>query len=106
VAQLVRENLDQLRQAGLKPGAGDVRCITYGHLTRLAVWRLRRQWDKDLPVARKLLQVAEELSASFTFQEVDAALSGTAPVSGLPLPVGLVLEEAERYGESTDEISF
>jgi hypothetical protein len=50
--------------------------------------------------------VEEELSASFTFQEVDAALSGTAPVSGLPLPAGLVLEEAERYGESTDEISF
>ncbi len=106
VAQLVKEDLDQLRQAGLKPGAGDVRCITYGHLIRLAVWRLRRQWDKDLPVARKLLRVEEELSASFTFQEVDAALSGTAPVSGLPLPAGLVLEEAERYGESTDEISF
>jgi len=33
LAALIANELDQLRAAGMKPTAGDVRCIVYGHVT-------------------------------------------------------------------------
>lgn len=54
LALLVRNELGQLRVAGMKPTAGDIRCIVYGHLTRMAIWRLRKQWNPYLPTLKKL----------------------------------------------------
>jgi hypothetical protein len=51
---LVQNELVQLRAAGMKPSAGDIRCIVYGHLTRMAIWRLRAEWDSHLPTSRRL----------------------------------------------------
>ena len=47
VAGLVREDVEKMRQANLTATAGDIRCITFGHLTRLAVWFLRSSWDQN-----------------------------------------------------------
>ena len=41
----VRDELGQLRLAGVKPSMGDIRCITFGHLTRMAIWTLRPSWN-------------------------------------------------------------
>ena len=38
LTRIVRDDLGQLRLAGVKPTAGDIRCITFGHLTRMAIW--------------------------------------------------------------------
>ena len=63
LAALIAGELDQLRAAGMKPTAGDVRCIVYGHVTRIAVWTLRPAWDASRPTAEKLAAVAEALDA-------------------------------------------
>ncbi len=107
VAQLVADDLLKLRQGGLKPSSGDVRCIIYGHLVRLAVWRLRREWKTDWSVSRKMTQVAKELSAFCHWQEVETALSGSGTAIDTDNPqTGFIHEEQACYGGEGDEISF
>ena len=45
------------------PTAGDVRCIVFGHLTRMAVWRLRHDWDSTQPTSERLDRVGSETAA-------------------------------------------
>lgn len=59
LTKLVRKDLDQLRMADIKPTAGDMRCIVYGHLTRMGVWRLRASWVADMPARERLARFAE-----------------------------------------------
>lgn len=60
---IVRHELAQLRIAGMKPTAGDIRCIVYGHITRMAVWELRGKWRKDLPAVERLDAFATKVGA-------------------------------------------
>jgi hypothetical protein len=52
--RIVKGELQQLRLAGMNPTLGDIRCIVYGHLTRIAIWHLRESWDTSLPTAQRL----------------------------------------------------
>jgi adenine-specific DNA methylase len=61
--RLLRQDLDQLRSAGVKPTSGDMRCITFGHVTRMAVWNLRAMWDHTRSVTEKVILFAQEFSA-------------------------------------------
>jgi putative DNA methylase len=67
---IVLRELDQLKVGGLKPSAGDIRCIVYGHLTRMAVWNLRKVWDARLPTMERLRCVREEIDAVGDCQSV------------------------------------
>ncbi|HEX5411849.1 MAG TPA: DUF1156 domain-containing protein [Terriglobia bacterium] len=62
LVRLVRIDLDHLRVGGVKPTDGDTRCIAFGHLTRMAVWNLRKGWDYSRPVNEKLAIFAKEFS--------------------------------------------
>jgi adenine-specific DNA methylase len=57
VALLVREDLARLAVGGVKPSRGDARCVTFGHLIRLAVWNLRKEWNATLPTSARVSQV-------------------------------------------------
>ena len=62
VAQLVKEDVNLLELAGVRPTKGDIRCIAYGHLTRLAIWALRHGWEPDaVSVAERLRRVQQWL---------------------------------------------
>ena len=63
LTMLVRGDLDHLRVAGMKPTAGDIRCIVYGHLTRMGVWKLRASWAADAPTLERLARFADTLAA-------------------------------------------
>ena len=52
-------DLRALRAAGVKPTAGDIRCIVHGHLTRMAVYSLRETWDATRSATIKLVLFAE-----------------------------------------------
>jgi hypothetical protein len=58
VADLVGIDLANLRAGNVKPTQGDMRCIGYGHLIRLAIWFLRRGWDKNARIGKRLAAVA------------------------------------------------
>ena len=51
-----------LKAGGVKLRLGDVRCLALGHLTRLAVARLRPRWDKALPTGAKVSRVGETMA--------------------------------------------
>jgi 16S rRNA G966 N2-methylase RsmD len=72
VASLVQKEVDQLAEAGLNATQGDIRCIIHGHMTRLAVWDLRRQWNTMLACAEKMETVREWLAR---FGGLEAVLS-------------------------------
>jgi len=93
LAQLMEGELAQLRAAGMKPTAGDVRCMVYGHLTRYAIERLRTGWDSLRPTAERLDSIARtELGLGDCQALIDrlaagrpAAASGSARGVQLPL---------------------
>ena len=70
LADLVLPELDQLRMAGMKPSAGDIRCIVYGHITRIAVWKLREGWDAKLPTEVRIEQVRMVIEAFGRVQSI------------------------------------
>ena len=45
LATIVTTDLAQISQAGRRPTRGDARCIVFGHLTRMAIWNLRKDWN-------------------------------------------------------------
>jgi adenine-specific DNA methylase len=61
VAALVREDLRQLMEGTVKPTQGDIRCIAFGHLARMAVWTLRHAWQRTDSVSAKLSRVRQWL---------------------------------------------
>jgi len=59
LALVVEEDLDKLRQGNVRIAYGDIRCIIYGHLARLAIWALRKEWDESMTTEEKLGRVAD-----------------------------------------------
>ena len=56
---IIARDLAQLTEAGRTPTAGDTRCIIFGHLTRMAIWNLRKEWVAALPTDEKLKRFSE-----------------------------------------------
>ncbi len=104
VAELMSEDLEQLKEAGLKVTRGDVRCVVYGHLIRLAVWNLRFSWEKGASWATKLEQVAEAVQELGGLAAVERYLSSDMlEVSRRSI---MIKETGTGYGEGKDEVSF
>lgn len=57
IAGLVRHDLELIRAGKVKPTRGDIRCIAFGHLVRLAIWYLRKEWDIALSASDKMVRV-------------------------------------------------
>jgi putative DNA methylase len=57
IKDMLRFDLEKLRQAGLTPTEGDADCLLLGHIVRLAVWQLYSNWQTDIPVNSKLDRV-------------------------------------------------
>lgn len=105
IAALVSEDLERLRDGGVRVTRGDARCVTYGHLIRIAVWRLRHDWDRSAEPADKLARVC-------------LTVAGLGGLSGVEQHLGEDVLKAARkapwakesalpyYGEANDEVSF
>ena len=61
IEDLLATDVAQLVVGGVKPRAGDIRCLALGHVTRLAVARLRGNWDGALPTGAKITRIAESM---------------------------------------------
>lgn len=71
--QIVRDDLAQLRIAGLKPTDGDIRCIVFGHQVRMAIWNLHPAWNVQSSTDKKLDRVKAALNALGSYEEVITA---------------------------------
>jgi len=106
IAALVRQDLEKLRLGDVNPTHGDMRCVVYGHMIRLAIWHLRKGWDSSAPVSEKIGKVASW---------VDGVMGGPSAVlahldvGDMPTPTQqcMVLHQArENYGTKEDQIPF
>jgi adenine-specific DNA methylase len=104
--QLLKADLEDLQQAGITSTAGDARCLSFGHLTRLAVWQLRPAWRDDVSVPAKLAQVKTVLQQVYPLDfinrltaEVLSSLSDVDPLASMR-----VKDKQINYEE--DQISF
>lgn len=105
VADLIRDEIDALGVAGLKATQGDIRCIAHGHLTRLAIWNLRRDWDRAAPVVDRMESVRNWFNRFGGVDGVVRALDAefACAASRQDWMLGeMVREEPETH----DEISF
>jgi adenine-specific DNA methylase len=77
---IMLDELTQLRGAGMKPTAGDVRCIAYGHITRMAIANLRKTWNVKMPTANKLAVIKAAMDAIALLDDVQKGLEEASPV--------------------------
>jgi len=104
VAALVREDLTRLEAGHIKPTLGDTRCIAYGHLIRLAVWALRREWNRSSRTAERMAEIEDWLRRFGGWPEVEKHLKDVAPTRRAEREL-ILREDVEEFG-SDDEISF
>ena len=104
LSAVVHSDLGQLRAAGMTPTAGDIRCIVFGHLTRMAVWRLRHDWDRTQPTSERLDQVRCETVAIGDPKPLIETLA-IATVSPAATAHGTPLFPDDRM-QSFDAVSF
>lgn len=76
LANLMAHELDELRSAGMKPTDGDIRCIAFGHITRMAIWTLRPTWNPAMPTNQKLSLIRTTMDVIATVEDVKASLEG------------------------------
>jgi hypothetical protein len=70
LTRIVAKELADLQTAGMKPSPGDIRCVAFGHITRMAIWQLRPTWDASLPTEKKLATFREAMDALATVEQV------------------------------------
>jgi len=106
VARIIKEDLDLLKVGNVKPTLGDIRCVTYGHLIRLAIWSLRLGWKKNEPTTTRIARVADWLHSFGGRAEVEKCMEhdGAATTKGMPLFA--VHESAAEYGAEYADVSF
>ena len=75
LAEIVSLELDELRRAGVRPSRGDTRCIVFGHLARMAVWKLREQWDSSRDTRDKLAIVQSVMTQLGSLEAIQDLLT-------------------------------
>ena len=87
----------------MKPTAGDIRCIAFGHITRMAIWNLRSSWDVNQSTDKKLAVIRATMDAITTVDEVKIVLDGVA-ISQPVIENGLFARTKIR--EPLDAVTF
>ncbi len=105
VAQLVAEDLHNLRSGNVKPTHGDTRCIAHGHLIRLAIWSLRKKWNKNETITMRITKVAEWLQDFGGWPVVEKHLRDADALHSEAL-LFAVRESDKEYGAEYADISF
>jgi len=106
VAKIVEEDLANLRVGNVKPTPGDIRCITFGHLIRLAIWSLRCGWDKNKPTASRLAGVENWLQGFGGQDEVKKFIEINRTATTKDMPLLAVHESVAEYGAKYADVSF
>ncbi len=106
VARIVQKDLELLRNGNVKPTLGDIRCITYGHLVRLAIWTLRIEWNKTEPTITRIAKVKDWLHHFGNWNDVERCMEPNRTSAKQEMPLFAVHEGFANYGEKYADISF
>jgi hypothetical protein len=103
LARILATDIAQLTQAGRAPTRGDIRCIASGHLTRMAIWNLRQDWEPDRPMREKLARFAEGVFRLGSVEEILGLLDEEKLAENAP---PLYVVATPSMGEALDAVSF
>ena len=105
LAKVLAHDLSLLREGLVKPTKGDIRCVAFGHLIRLAIWNLRNGWNSQQPTSDRLGEVDCWVKR---FGGVEAVIRelGTIDHCAKTAPALQLCESGPSYRTRTDEISF
>ena len=103
LVEIAGEDLARLASTGRAPTHGDTRCIVFGHLTRMAVWKLRDRWNRALPVSGKLAAFAEAVSTCGDPEELARRAIATEPEATFP---GLFYVADKSQESERGDVSF
>jgi adenine-specific DNA methylase len=103
LAEIVERDLGQIAEAGHKPTRGDTRCIIFGHLTRMAVWSLRKDWEPSLSTEEKLARFGQAVTRLADPEQLAQSLAAGKRAPAPPGPLFATAESAER---SRDAVAF
>jgi putative DNA methylase len=106
VAQIVKEDLDLLRAGNVSPTPGDIRCIIYGHLVRLAIWTLRIEWNKTVPTIARIAKVKEWLHNFGNLLEIERCMALKTTTEKQETPSFAVHESGAKYGDKYADVPF
>lgn len=102
IAEMVMLDVSKLRSGEIKPTQGDVRCIIYGHLIRLAVWNLKKVWDLNSPTSEKINIVKSKIESFGGLTGIQELLSESFE----RLQSWKASETHTEYGEISGSIRF
>lgn len=106
VAGIVNDDLDLLRAGNVTLTAGDIRCVAYGHLVRLAVWSLKTGWDSKELTESRISRVADLLKSIGGWKAVKRSLDLWDHSSIDDRALFAVRQDVEEYGDENADISF
>ena len=106
LARVVEEDLGHLRAGNVKPTPGDIRCIAYGHLIRVAIWSLRPEWNKNEATASRLAKVADWLARFGGWTEVEKCIEHDRTETPKDLPLSTVPASIVDHGAKYAEVSL
>jgi adenine-specific DNA methylase len=101
LARVVAEDLEKLRTGNVKPTKGDARCIAFGHLIRLAVWSLRKKWNKNRTITKRISAVARWLQDFGGWVEVEKYMRNSSDG-----PLFAVREKVKEFGAEQEDVPF
>jgi putative DNA methylase len=103
LAAIMAAELADLRTAGMTPTPGDIRCMALGHITRMAIWRLRPAWNSRLATPEKFAILREAMNRIATVDSVQKRLVDT----DVPAPtVSGSLFSQEETRSFADTVAF
>lgn len=103
LAEIMARELAELRAAGMMPTTGDIRSIAQGHITRMAIWKLRPSWESTLNAKTKLNRFRTMMDAIATPDQIVERLERMKPPDST-MNYGLFAAQEER--ELVDAIAF
>jgi hypothetical protein len=106
IAKIVEEDLAYLKAGNVKPTPGDIRCIIFGNLIRLAIWSLRTEWDIKKPVASRITYVVNWLQRFGGHTEVEKFIETNRKATTKDMPLFAVHEGVVEYGAEYANVSL
>lgn len=106
LARIIEEDLSHLRAGNVKPTRGDIRCIIFGHLIRLAIWSLRSNWKKNEKTTLRIMKIADWLQYFGGWTDVEKCMETVQEVEKQERFSLSVRENKEHYGAENADVPF
>ncbi len=106
LAGIVSADIEQLRAGNVNPSTGDIRCVAFGHLIRLAIWSLRKGWNRNEQTTARLAKVADWIQRFGGWPEIENLLTPEEDNLTDQMPLFAVRETSSEYGAEYADIPF